>query len=167
MPKSLLQNDLEIMRRQMDEALELYGLAARYYQLKDKKARFTTAGELSSRYFDPVDTRVIFEQAPKVTTLKKLGWVTELDQASQLLHASFNLPGISFGALFEIRDPLNQTSGRFFRVTKLQVGILFPSFVTCQIVPVVNDQPDETVQPYEGSRHVFLDDDPSKIIEEY
>ncbi len=153
---SILQNDLTALRYQMQEVLDMYGIQAKYYQIKPGHT-FTVAGELSANYFDPIDCRVLFDQVPKVSTLKKLGWVTELDQAASLIHISFDTPGISHGAVFEIKDPLASDSGKLFRVTKLQTGILYPTFVTCQIVPVVGSEPSQTLKPYDGDKSIFID----------
>lgn len=166
MPKSLLQNDLEIFRYYFEEALDLYGIAARYYQLKPN-CHFTVAGELSANYFDPIKCRILFDQVPKVSTLKKLGWVTELDQAASLIHVAFDLPGLAFGSLFEIKDPLAPDRGRLFRVTKMQTSILYPASVTCQIVPVLGTDIEETVEPYEGKKSIFLDTSKMEDINEY
>lgn len=162
---SVLQNDLLIFRRHAEEVLDLYGIPARYYQPKPGH-HWTVAGEISANYFDPIPTRVLFDQVPTVSTLKKLGWVTELDTGASLIHVAYNTPGIAFGALYEVKDPLTPDTGRLFRVTKLSVGILYPAMVTCQIVPVVGEDPEETVQPYEGHKSIILDNDKLEDIDE-
>jgi len=158
MPGLLLQNDLEIQRYYFNEALEYYGIDADYYQVKEPTTEFTSAGELSSYFYDPVPMRVIFDQVPKVNTLKKLGWVTELNQDSQpIIHVPFDTPGIQVGALFRIADPLRPGSGRLFRATKMTTGIIYPVAATLQIVAVVGDSPEETVTPYDGNKTIFID----------
>ena len=163
----IIQNDATVLRYYLNEMLDMYGIAAKYYQLKPG-CHFTVAGELSANYFDPIDTRVMFDQVPKVSTLKRLGWVTELDQAASLIHIPFDTPGICVGAVFSIRDPLAPDSGKLFRVSKLQTGIIYPICVTCQIVPVVGTEPEETLKPYEGDKSIFIDPTPKLgDIDEY
>ena len=152
---SILQNDLTALRYYMEEMLDMYGVPAKYYQIKPGH-KFTVAGEISAHYFNPTNCKVLFDQVPKISTLRKLGWLTELDQAASLIHIAFDTAGIAFGALYEIKDPLTPDSGRLFRVTKMQTGIIFPAFITCQIVPVVGTAPEETVQPYDGDKSIFL-----------
>lgn len=156
MPKSIIQNDALMYRRWAEEQLEMYGVSAQYYQIKPHHS-FTSAGELAANYYDPTPAKIFFDQVPKITTLKKLGWVTELDQQASLINVLFTTPGISVGCLYDIKDPLTPDRGRLFRVTKLQTGILYPAYVTCQIVPVMGTAPEETVDPYQGNKSIFLD----------
>lgn len=157
MAKSLLQNDLEIQRYYFNDACDFYGISARYYQVKPGM-RWTVAGEMKANFYDPVRTKLIFDQVPKVSTLKKLGWVTELDQDSHpLVHLQFDLSGLQVGCVIEIKDPLTVDKGRLFRITKMSTGIIYPASVTCQLVPIVGTNPEETTDPYEGKRSVFLD----------
>ena len=166
MTKSILQNDLTIYRQWASEELDLYGVSAEYYQLKPNHS-WTVAGELAANYFDPRPIKLFFDQVPKISTLKKLGWVTELDQQASLVNILFTTPGIAVGCLFNIKDPLTPDSGRLFRVTKLQTGILYPSYVTCQIVPVLGTEPEETVDPYQGNKSIFLDKPEGEQGDEY
>lgn len=154
----LFQNDLEIQRYYFDESLEFYGIDALYYQVNDASQHYTVAGELTSKYHDPIAIKLIYDQVPKIGTLKKLGWVTELNQDAQpIIHISFDTPGIQVGALFKIQDPLNPLSGRMFRATKMTTGIIYPVAVTVQIVAIVGQDIEETVQPYEGNKTLFID----------
>lgn len=153
--RSLIQNDVKIHRRYFNEALEAYGVDALYYQVKPGK-KFTSIGELSANYYAPTEGKVIFDQTPQLRTLKKLGWVSELDQTLPLLHVSFDLPGIETGCLFKIKDPLQFSGGRLFRITKMSVGIISPASITVQAVPIAGTEPSETVKPYDGVKSVFL-----------
>lgn len=155
MARSIIQNDAKIFRYYADEALDMYGIVSQYYQCKPGKS-FTTLGELKSCYYDPIRTKVIFDQAPQVRTLKKLGWVTELDSQQPIIHVKYDLPGLEVGCLFNIKDPLAVSSGRMFRVTKMSVGILYPATVTCQVVAIVGDSVEETTNPYNGPESIFL-----------
>lgn len=165
MANSLITNDLEIQRYYFDEACDFYGIPARYFQVKPGM-HWTVAGEMSSNFFDPIKTRPIFDEAPKVSTLKKLGWVPELnEEVPPLAHLSFTLPGLQVGCLLEVKDPLAVDKGRMFRITKMKTGIIYPASVTCQIVPIVGSDTEATVTPYEGEKTLFLDKKESR--EEY
>lgn len=162
----ILQNDLIILRQQFQEVLDMYGIDALYYQVKPNH-HYTVAGEISANYFDPVPCKILFDAVPKVSTLKKLGWVTELDPGASIINVAFDTPGIAFDALYEIKDPLQPDGGRMFRVTKLQTGILYPVNIACQVVPVVGTNPEQTVKPYEGNKSIFLDTTKAGVIDEY
>ena len=139
--ESLVKADALRFRRYFKEVLKLYGIDGSYYQVKDGTARF------SALYEQPVPCQMLFDQVPKISTLKKLGWTSELDQNQPIIYVDFDLPGICMGALFSIEDPLRPGKGRLFRVTKLQVDIVYPSSVACQIVAVLGDSPENTLQP--------------------
>ncbi len=81
MAKSIIQNDALIYRRYAEEQLDMYGISAYYYQIKPNHS-WTSVGELAANYFDPAPIKLMFDQVPKISTLKKLGWVKELDQAA-------------------------------------------------------------------------------------
>ena len=155
MTKSIIQDDAKIFKYYAKEALEMYGIDANYYQCKPGRT-FTTLGELKSCYYSPISAKVIFDQAPTVRTLKKLGWVTEADSTQPIIHVDFDLPGIEVGCLFNIKDPLRRDSGRMFRITKMSAGILYPATLTCQIVAIVGDDIEETTDPYDGNSSIFL-----------
>lgn len=145
--ESLVKSDSLIMRRYFQEALRLYGIDANYYSLKDPTKNYNVNGEFSAEYNEPIATQVIFDQVPTVSTLKKLGWVTENDKTQPILHVDFDLPEIQVGCLFTIEDPLRPGKGRLFRITKLNVGIIYPMCVTAQVVAVLGDEPEKTLQP--------------------
>lgn len=153
---SLLGGDIAIFRGYFKEAVQLYGISALYYQIKPGH-KYTVYGELKANYFDPKKIRVIFNQVPTVHTLKKLGWVTEADTEVQpIVDIIYDLPGIQVGCLISIKDPLNPKKGRLFKITKMSVGILYPASVTCQLVPILGDEPTNTVNPYDGEKSLFL-----------
>ena len=162
----ILQNDLIIFRQQFREVLDMYGIDAKYYQIKPNH-HYTVAGEISANYYNPVPCKILFDQVPKISTLKRLGWVSELEPGASLIHVAFDTPGIAFGALYEIKDPLSPDSGRLFRITKLQTGILYPVSISCQVVPVVGTEPEQTVKPYEGNKSIFLNTEKAGEIDEY
>ena len=75
----------------------------------------------------------------------------------------FDLPGIEEGCLFKIKDPLKKEDGRFFRITKMSVSVLYPAMLTCQIVAVLGTEPEETVKPYTGDNSIFLDKEKGEV----
>lgn len=154
--RSIIQNDAKIFRKYANEALDAYGIPSAYFQLKPGKT-YKSAGELSGCYYDPIRTKIIFDQVPSLRTLKKIGWVTEFDTQQPIVHVKYDLPGLEVGCLFNVKDPFSKTKGRLFRITKMSAGILYPALITCQIVAVLGDEPEETVNPYDGLDSIFLD----------
>lgn len=156
MARSLVNSDAEIFRKYFKECLDLYGIPSLFFQKKETIKDFTTLGEMKNNYYDPIETHVIFESTPQVRTLKKLGWVTELDKEQPIVHVEYNLPGISRGCVFKIKDPISLTDGRLFRITKMSTGILYPASISCQLIAVLGEEPEETLKPYDGSKSIFL-----------
>lgn len=144
---SLVKRDALIQRRYFRECLRLYGIDGMYYQIKEGTKRFNEAGEFSAFYHEPIPCQMIFDQVPKISTLKKLGWTSELDEQLPLIHVDYDTPDIQGGCCFTIEDPLRPGKGRLFRVTKLISGIIYPMAITCQLVPVLGDTPENTLQP--------------------
>ena len=159
--ESLVKADSLIMRKYFQEALRLYGIDCNYYSIKEGTKSQNVNGEFSAEYNDPIPSQLIFDQVPTVTTLKKLGWVTEADKSAPLIHVNFDLPNIEVGCLFTIEDPLRPGKGRLFRITKLSVGIIYPMCVTAQVVAVLGDEPEKTLQP---DRAVEINKENNKVI---
>ena len=127
--------------------LRKYGIDCSYFEVKEGTVKYNVNGELSAEYKNPIGTQVLFDQVPKVATLKKLGWNTSTDESQPLIHVDFDLPGLQVGCLFSIEDPLRPGKGRLFRVTRMSVGIIYPMCVTAQVVAVLGDQIENTLQP--------------------
>lgn len=160
--RSLIQSDAKIFKKYANECLDALGIPSLFYQIKPGK-EYSAQGELGGCYYDPIRTKVIFDQAPNVRTLKKLGWVTETDTQQPLVHCKFDLPGIENGCLFSIKDPLAKSSGRLFRITKMTTSVLYPAMLTCQIVAVMGTDPEETVKPYTGNDSIFLNKEKGEV----
>ena len=151
-PRSLVKSDALMHRRYFQEMLKLYGIDAMYFEVKEETKTYNEAGEFSAYYKDPIPCQVIFDQVPKVSTLKKLGWTTEKDENQPIVHVDYELPGIQIGACFSIEDPLRPGKGRLFRISKMSLGIIYPSYITCQLVAVLGDIPENTLQPNTANR---------------
>lgn len=144
---SLIKRDALMFRKYFKEMLRKYGIDCSYFEVKEGTVKYNVSGELSAEYKDPIGSQVLFDQVPKVSTLKKLGWNTSTDESQPLIHVDYDLPSLQVGALFSIEDPLRPGKGRLFRVTKMSVGIIYPMCVTAQVVAVLGDLVENTLQP--------------------
>lgn len=160
--ESLIKSDALKMRFYFREALRLYGIDCNYYEVMPETISYNVNGEFSAKYKNPKPAQLIFDQVPKVSTLKKLGWATEQEDTQPLVHVDFDLPGIQIGCLFTIDDPLRPGKGRLFRITKMSVGIIYPMCVTAQVVAVLGDEPEKTLSPDEA---VKINKENNKVIE--
>ena len=96
---------------------------------------YTTFTEIESNYFEPIEVGCIFDEHPTQQTLKKIGWVSELQESASIIHVPYDLPNIQQGALFFIPSGLDNAPNRLFRVTKLMNSIVYPASISCEIVP--------------------------------
>jgi hypothetical protein len=144
---SLIKKDALMFRKYFQEMLRKYGIDCSYFSVKEGTAKYNVNGEFSAEYNKPVGTQVLFDQVPKISTLKKLGWSTPTDESQPILHIDYDLPGLQVGCLFSIEDPLRPGKGRLFRITKMSLGIIYPMCVTAQVVAVVGDLLENTLQP--------------------
>ena len=135
---ALLSPDIKIARKYFEEMVKLLGIQVMYYApRKDKE--YTIHGEIKSNYREPIQVGCLFDSHPDQKSLKKMGWVAELQEESSLISVPYDLPDVQVGALFAIPSGLDRTKGRLFRVVSLSNIMIYPSSITCEIVPEWED----------------------------
>lgn len=139
----LLNRDIKLHRRWFKEMTHLIGINV-IYRAPRKDKHWTSYAEIDGNYQDPILVGCIFEEHPTQKTLKKIGWVSELQPSASLIHVPFDLPDLQVGALFIVPSGLDNAVGRLFRVTSLMTGIVYPASVVCEIVPEYEDVFNET-----------------------
>lgn len=139
------ERGIKLQRGYFKEMCRLIGAKVIYRACRSDK-HWTTYGEIDSNYYSPIQVDCIFNEFPDQRTMKKLGWVSELDTNVSLISVAYDTPNIQVGALFIIPSALDNTVGRLFRVTKLSTVMIYPSSVTCELVPEYEDTlPKESV----------------------
>lgn len=134
----LLNGNIKLYRQYFREMVKLLGVYVIYRAPKTNK-HWTTYGEIESNYEPPLLIGCIFDQHPTQQTLKKIGWVSELQENASIIHVDYDLPNLQQGALFVIPSGLDNAKGRLFRVTKLTNSIIYPASIMCEIVPEYED----------------------------
>ena len=130
----LLNNDIKLHRGYFDEMIRLLGIQVIYRApLPDK--HYTTYAEIESNYAEPILVGCIFDEHPTQQTLKKMGWVAELQQNSSFIHVPYDLPHLQQGALFIVPSGIDNAKGRLFRVVSMSTSMVYPASITCEIVP--------------------------------
>lgn len=130
--------DIKLHRIWFKEMCNLIGIKVVYRAPRPDK-HYTLYTEIDSNYEEPIIVGCIFEEHPEQQTMKKIGWVSELQTSASLIHVPYDLPGLQQGALFIIPSGLDYAKGRLFRVTRLTTGIIYPASITCEIVPEYED----------------------------
>lgn len=130
----LIHPEIRIHRQYFREMVKLHGIYVLYRAPKDDK-HYTTFGEIDSNYEEPKLIGCLFDEHPTQQTFRKLGWMSELDGGSSMIHVDYDLEGLQVGALFIVPSGLDDGKGRLFRVVKMTNSMIYPASITCEIVP--------------------------------
>lgn len=155
---TLLTPDIKLHRKWFKEFVKLHGINVIYRAVKEGK-KYTNYAELDTNFEPPILEGCIFDEHPTQQTLKKMGWMSELQESSSIIHLRYDLPGIQQGCLIIVPSGLDNAKGRLFRVVKITNGIVYPATVTCEIVP-------EYENTFSESFHDFKYDDFTLLEEE-
>lgn len=155
---NLLTPDAKLFRNYFDELVRLIGIRIQYRAPKPGKT-YTTYTEIKSNYYDPIEIGCIFEDHPKQQTLKKMGWVSELQDGASLISVPYNTPELQQGALFFLPSGLDDGKSRLFRVTEMYNEMVYPSSITCQVVPEFENTFDSEQYNYLRSSFNVLQED--------
>lgn len=134
----LLTPDIKLHRKYFDEMVKLLGIQV-IYRAPRKDKHWTTYSEISSNYKEPLLIGCIFEEHPTQSTMKKRGWVSELQTDSSFIDIAYDTPDIQVGALFIVPSGLDDGKGRLFRCVTMQNSMIYPAAITCEIVPEYED----------------------------
>ena len=152
---------MKFYRRYFEELVRLQGIKVVYYAPRPDK-HYTIHGELMSNYQDPEVVGCIFQAYPDQRSLRKRGWVVELQEGSSLISVPYDLHDLQRGALFAIPSGIDNTQGRLFRVESLLTTMIYPSSVTCEIVPEWEDTiPDNKLNRQQGDFQFLAQEDPN------
>jgi hypothetical protein len=110
----------------------LHGINCKYRAPLSNKA-FDSYGDLSSGYKPEILVGCLFVEHPDQKSLKKAGWVAELQEGSSVIHVPYDLPDLQVGALFEVPSGLDKGKGRLFRVISMSNIMIYPASIACEI----------------------------------
>lgn len=137
-PKSdygiLLNKDIKLHRLYFKQMVKLLGINC-IYKAPRKNKDYNVNGDLEASYYNPIIVGAIFESHPDIKTLKKAGWVTELQEGSCILHVPYDLPHLEVGAQFIVPSGIDNSKGRLFRVVSLSTTMIYPASIACEIAP--------------------------------
>ena len=131
----LMGKDIKLFRKWFKEMTKLRGINCIYKAPKPGTKNYDRHGDLEADYEQPIVVGVIFQDHPDQKTLKKMGWVAELQETSSMIHVPYDLPGLQRGALFIVPSGLDNAEGRLFRVINMQNIMMYPASIACEIAP--------------------------------
>lgn len=156
----LITKDIKLHRKWFKEMTRLHGITCEYRAPKDSKV-FDRHGELDvdTNYYPPEKIHVIFNEHPDQKTLKKMGWVAELQEGSSLISVEYDLPHLEVGALFTIPAGLDNALPRTFRVIGMSNIMIYPASITCEIAPEYKTREEKSQSvDYSGQNFTHLKD---------
>lgn len=134
----LLTPEIKLHRKYFLEMAKLLGIQMIYRAPLPGK-NFDKHGDLDAKYYQGELVFGIFQDHPDQKTLKKMGWVSELQENSSIIHVTYDLPHLEVGALFIIPSGIDQAKGRVFRVISMQNIMVYPASIACEIAPEYED----------------------------
>jgi hypothetical protein len=128
----LLNGDIKLHRMWFKQLLALHGINCKYRApLKNKT--YDKYADLQTGYKPEIVIGCLFEEHPDQKSLKKAGWVAELQEGSSIIHVPYDLPDLQVGALFEVPSGLDAGKGRVFRVISMSNIMIYPASIACEI----------------------------------
>ena len=140
----LLNKDIKLHRMYFKQMVKLLGINCLYRAPLEGKT-YNLQGDLEAHYTQPVKVGCIFQDHPDQKTLKKMGWVAELQEGSSIIHVPYDLEGLEVGSLFEVPSGLDNAKGRLFRVISMQNIMVYPASIACEIAPEYRDTDEKTL----------------------
>ena len=148
-------SDIKLHRHWFVEMCSLIGIKAIYRAPLPNK-HYTTYTEIESNYQKPEVVGCIYQEHVDQKTMRKLGWVAELDETATIISIPYDLHDVQVGALFIIPSGIDNAQGRLFRVSQLSNIPLYPASITCQLVPEYEDTYSATQSEFKHSSFNLL-----------
>jgi len=154
----LLTPDIKLHRKYFDEMVKLLGIQV-IYRAPRKDKHWTQYSEISSNYKEPLLVGCLFEEHPTQNTMKKRGWVSELQTDSSFIDVAYDTPDIQVGALFIVPSGLDDGKGRLFRCVAMRNSMIYPAAITCEIVPEYENTNTLDTKDYQHSSFNLLNEE--------
>lgn len=128
----LINKDIKLHRSWFKQMTALHGINCKYRApLKNKT--YDIHGDLISGYAPEIIVGCLFEEHPDQKSLKKAGWVAELQEGTSIIHVPYDLPDLQAGALFDIPSGLDHGKDRTFRVISISNIMIYPASIACEL----------------------------------
>ena len=149
----LTQNDATLWRGFFVEMAKLRGIPVEYRYVISQKVSIHS--EFSYELSEPIPIDIIFDSNPSVSTLRKIGWISEnSDDKPYVAQIPFHLPELKVGCTISIKDfDLNST--RDFKITSMKMLLEFPDCWTVTLAPIFFTKAAKTV--YTETNYNYLD----------
>lgn len=152
----LTRNDSTIFRSYFKEMAKLIGINVIYQYPIDMT--FTIYAEEDPKgYSQEIPMDIVFEENPKITTLRKYGWVSQIPEDKPYMATlPFDAPQLCKGCRISMVPPQPLAQKRVFVVTDIQAGLEFPDSWVCKLAPVFFNKTDKKSEGYKDKNNVFM-----------
>ena len=152
------EQNIKLHRVYFEEMCNLIGIKVIYYAPRADK-HWTTYAEIKSNYYDPILVGCIFEDHPNQYTMKKLGWDSELQENASLISVPYDLEKLQVGSIFIVPSGIDNSKGRVFRVVSMRNSMIYPSSITCELVPEYENTFSSDQYDFKNSSFNLLNDE--------
>lgn len=128
----LISPNITLHRSWFKQCVALHGVNCKYRAPLNNKG-YDIHGDLNTGYKPEIIVGCLFEEHPNQKSLKKSGWVAELQDGSSVIHVPYDLPDLQVGALFEVPSGIDGSNGRVFRVISMSNIMIYPASIACEI----------------------------------
>lgn len=154
----LLTPDAKIHRKYFEELVKLWGIQV-FYRAPLPNKHYNGYMEIESNYQPPIQIGCIFHDHPDQQTLKKMGWVSELQDGASLIDVPYDTPDIQQGALFFLPSGIDGAPSRLFRVVSMKNSMVYPTAITCELVQEYQNSFVRESYDYKKSNFNLLNDE--------
>ena len=153
----LTNTDATIFRQYFKEMAKLIGISVIYQYPIDMQ--FSIYAEEDPKGFsEEIPMDIVFDENPKMNTLRKYGWVSETpDDKPYIAQVPFDAPNLCKGCRISIPPPFPLGEPRIFVVTAISADLQFPDCWACRIAPVMKGKPQAPLD-YSDTNYNFIKD---------
>jgi hypothetical protein len=152
----LTSNDSTMFQQYFKEMAALIGIHVLYQYPIDMN--FTMYAEEDPKGFsEEIGMDIIFDENPKVTTLRKYGWASKLeDDKPYMATLPFDAKNLCKGCRITIMPPQPLVGKNVFVITAIKANLEFPDSWACKLAPVNFSKQTKKLEEYKDKNNVFM-----------
>lgn len=155
----LTDKDARVFRDFFKEASYLRGMKV-YYQYV-KSCDTSIHAEFKTELSEYIEMNAIFIENPKVSTLKRIGWVSENpDDKPYIIQLPIDTPNLSTESVVTIPPFSEFTRAREFKITLITTLLEYPDCFTCTLAPIFDNKKEKTDYSNTNYNYVNTEDQP-------
>lgn len=152
----LTDKDAKLFRTFFKEAAMLRGIDVRYQYIIQESISIHSESDLTLS--EPINMSILFDENPRLKTLKTIGWVSENpEDKPYIAYLPFDAKELSVRNVIEIPPIGSFDKSRKFRITAITTSIEFPDSWLCTLAPLFKNDPIQS--DYEETNYNYMDTD--------